>query len=171
MHRANQIIYHLARLVDWRAALQQGAYRGSEEDRDDGFLHFSTGDQIADSAARHRSGEAGLLLLHVPVAALGDALRWEASGNGQFFPHLYGELPVEAVLRVDPLRRHGFVPAVPRAVFPVRGAVVVASPLHRTDLRSTQSRSRARVRTRIDFTPPSESPSRARMASRRRPSW
>ena len=96
-------VYHLARRADWEAAQTSGTYTGSVQDRVDGFLHFSTREQIVETAARHRKGEPDLLLLRVPTDPLGDALRWERSRSGAVFPHLYGELEVAAVERVDPL--------------------------------------------------------------------
>ena len=55
------------------------------------------------SAAKHRAGQDGLVLLTVDGDVLGDALKWEPSRGGVLFPHLHGELPVSAVLRADPL--------------------------------------------------------------------
>ena len=96
-------VFHLARRTAWEAAQRTGSYRGSDDDRRDGFLHFSTAAQIVESARRHRAGEPDLLLLRVRTADLGDELRWEPSRGGALFPHLYGELPVTAVDRVDEL--------------------------------------------------------------------
>lgn len=90
-------IYHLSRRPDWEQAKQSGAYVGSAEDTADGFLHFSTADQVVESARKHRSGESGLVLLEVDAERLGDSLRWEPSRGGQLFPHLYGSMPVSAV--------------------------------------------------------------------------
>ena len=87
-----------------QAAEESGTYRGSEQDRADGFLHFSTAEQIVESARRHRAGEADLLLLRVKAEPLGEALRWEESRGGALFPHLYGDLDASAVDRVDELR-------------------------------------------------------------------
>jgi uncharacterized protein (DUF952 family) len=97
------IIYHLAREAGWRDAQRTGTYRGTAEDRADGFLHFSTGGQVAESAARHRKGETDLILVAVESEALGDALRWEPSRGGALFPHLYGALPVASVRWTQPL--------------------------------------------------------------------
>ncbi len=96
-------IYHLCRQGDWLLAAAKGVYEGSDQDRSDGFLHFSTSDQIEDSAQRHRAGEADLLLLVADSAQLGEALRWEASSSGELYPHLYAALPLSAVLEVVPL--------------------------------------------------------------------
>lgn len=97
------LIYHLARAAEWAAATAEGTYHGSVEDRRDGYLHFSTAAQIRVSAARHRAGEAGLLLIEADADRLGEALKWEESRGGALFPHLYGPLPLTAVLRTAPL--------------------------------------------------------------------
>ena len=86
-------IYHLSRRADWDRARAAGSYEGSREDTADGFLHFSTALQVTGSAAKHRSGERGLVLLEVDSAAL----KWEPARGGELFPHLYGPLPVSAV--------------------------------------------------------------------------
>ena len=98
-----KMIYTLVREADWREAEAEGAYRGSADDRHDGFLHFSTAAQLRASAAKHRAGQADLLMVAVDAAALGEALRWEPAAGGRrpgLFPHLYGALPVSCAARV-----------------------------------------------------------------------
>ncbi len=97
------LIYHMCKREEWQAAASSGAYSGSSQDRADGFLHFSTAGQIVESAAKHRAGQDGLLLLTVDAEVLGEALKWEDSRGGAQFPHLYGDLPVSAAARVDEL--------------------------------------------------------------------
>ncbi len=96
-------IFHMCRAEEWQAAQAAGSYPGSSQDRADGFIHFSTGAQLPESAAKHRTGQTGLVLLTVDPDRLGPALKWEPSRGGQLFPHLYGALPVSAVIRTDPL--------------------------------------------------------------------
>jgi uncharacterized protein (DUF952 family) len=106
-------IYHIGPREDWEAAKAAGHYEGSPQDRADGFIHFSTAEQVEDSAAKHRTGQPGLVLLAVDPEALGDSLRWEASRGGALFPHLYGVLPLAALrdvweLPLGPDSRHLF---------------------------------------------------------------
>ena len=96
-------IYHMCTRAEWDAAQALGQYEGSSQDRADGFIHFSGADQVKGSAAKHRAGQEGLVLLAVEAAALGPALRWEASRGNALFPHLYGALPLAAVRQVDDL--------------------------------------------------------------------
>jgi uncharacterized protein (DUF952 family) len=107
------VIYHLARDADWRTAADCGEYAGGQQDREDGFIHFSTAAQVADSAARHRAGEPDILLVAVEAGVLGESLKWEAGRKGAPFPHLYGPLRMSAVLWAKPLPlgtdgRHAF---------------------------------------------------------------
>jgi uncharacterized protein (DUF952 family) len=97
------LIYHMCRRTEWETARAVGAYRGSSQDTADGFIHFSTAAQIRESARKHRAGQRDLVLVTVDPAALGAALKWEPSRDGALFPHLYGVLPMDAVVKVDPL--------------------------------------------------------------------
>ena len=99
----DDVIFHMCRRDEWDSAQSEGLYHGSSQDRADGFIHFSTRAQIVESAAKHRAGQDGLMLLRVDATRLGDALKWEASRHGQLFPHLYGALPLEAVIAADDL--------------------------------------------------------------------
>jgi uncharacterized protein (DUF952 family) len=99
----NKTIYHICRLTEWQAAVAGGTYAGSSQDQADGFIHFSTGAQVEESAQRHRAGQDGLVLLVVQSAHLGEALRWEEARGGQLFPHLYGPLALNAVMEVHDL--------------------------------------------------------------------
>lgn len=109
-------IYKICPEALWREAEALGAFGGMEIDRRDGFIHFSTADQAPETAARHFSGQDGLVLVAVDGDALGADLRWEVSRGGALFPHLYGRpLPLSAVEWVKPLPlgpdgRHQFPP-------------------------------------------------------------
>ena len=92
------IIYHVCRRDEWLAAVARGAYAGSSQDQADGFIHFSDLAQVRASTAKHRAGQDDLTLLVVDASRLGDALKWETSRGGMLFPHLYAELPVDAVV-------------------------------------------------------------------------
>ena len=91
-------IYHVCKGEEWQAARARGAYAGSSQDIADGFIHFSELSQVRASTAKHRAGQDGLTLLVVDATRLGDALKWETSRYNLLFPHLYAELPLEAVI-------------------------------------------------------------------------
>jgi uncharacterized protein (DUF952 family) len=112
------MIYHMCPAETWQAALRDGSYRGTADDLRDGFIHFSTAEQIAESARRQRAGQTGLVLIAIESARLGDRLKWEKSRGGALFPHLYGALdPAEAAsvrpLPLGPDGEHVFPPLDP----------------------------------------------------------
>jgi uncharacterized protein (DUF952 family) len=97
-------IYKVLTHDAWRAAEASGVFEGSAHDQRDGFIHFSTAEQLAQTLQKHYSGARDLVLLFVTAEALAqDALRWEPSRGGALFPHLYAPLPSSAVSRAEPL--------------------------------------------------------------------
>jgi uncharacterized protein (DUF952 family) len=99
-----RIIYKICPASAWREAERHGAFGGSADDRRDGFIHFSTAAQVAETARKHFFGQSGLFLIAVDADALGDSLRFEPSRNDELFPHLYGDLDLGAVTAVLELR-------------------------------------------------------------------
>jgi len=98
-----QTIYKICSEAEWREAERAGRFAGAAVDRADGFIHFSTADQVRETAAKHFAGQDRLVLVAVAADRLGAGLKWEPSRGGALFPHLYGALPLEAVLSVAPL--------------------------------------------------------------------
>jgi len=96
-------IYKICPASAWREAERQGVFRGSPVDLRDGFIHFSTAAQVAETAAKHFARQHGLVLVAVDGEALGPALKWERSRGGDLFPHLYAALPLSAVRWTRPL--------------------------------------------------------------------
>ena len=56
--REMTLVYKICRASDWREAVAQGAYRGSSDDRRDGFIHLSAGHQLKETAQRHFAGQS-----------------------------------------------------------------------------------------------------------------
>jgi uncharacterized protein (DUF952 family) len=96
-------IYKICGRLEWQAAERDGAYRGSEVDRHDGFVHFSTAAQTVETVEKHFAGQRDLMLIAVDAATLGAALKWEPSRGGARFTHLYGAMPLSAVRWAKPL--------------------------------------------------------------------
>jgi len=99
----SETLYKICPGDAWRQAVGKGAFAGAPVDLRDGYIHFSTAAQVAETAARHFAGQDDLLLVAVDAAALGDALKWEPSRGGVLFPHLYGSLAMSAVLSAQDL--------------------------------------------------------------------
>jgi uncharacterized protein (DUF952 family) len=97
------LIFKIFRADEFAAFEAAGTTRGAPVDLADGYIHFSTAAQAAETAAKHFADEDDLVLLALESDALGDALKWEPSRGGQLFPHLYRELRRADVLWVAPL--------------------------------------------------------------------
>jgi len=70
-------------------------------DLTDGYIHFSTAAQAAETARKHFSGQADLVVLTLEAEALGEHLKWEPSRGGDLFPHLYVPLELDQVIAVS----------------------------------------------------------------------
>jgi len=102
-HHATMLIYKIFRLPEWRALEAEGQTQGAPVDLADGYIHFSTADQVIETAARHFEGQTDLMLAAINANGLGEALRWEVSRGGAPFPHLYRPLRRDDVLWARPL--------------------------------------------------------------------
>lgn len=96
-------IYKIVPRELWQEARNAGLFKGASIDLKDGYIHFSTGAQAVETARLHFAGQSDLLLVAVDAAVFGEALKWEASRGGDLFPHLYADLPLDAVLWEKPL--------------------------------------------------------------------
>lgn len=110
------MIYKICPADIWQAAEAEGKFNGAGIDLADGYIHFSTADQVAETAFLHFNQVEDLLLIRVRVADLD--LTWEASRGGQLFPHLYSPLPLTVVDAVIPMPvggdgRHQFPDDIP----------------------------------------------------------
>jgi uncharacterized protein (DUF952 family) len=98
VHDASMLIYKIFRRAEWDAFRAAGITTGAPIDVADGYVHFSTAAQVAETAARHFARESDLVLLALNTATLGDALKWEPSRGGALFPHLYRPLRLSDVI-------------------------------------------------------------------------
>jgi uncharacterized protein (DUF952 family) len=87
------------------AALEaERTFAGSADDRRDGYIHLSTAAQLEGTLAKHFAGQEDLHLAAVDLDALVDTVKWESARDSEF-PHIYGPLPLEAVVAYSPLER------------------------------------------------------------------
>jgi len=90
------LIYKICPEALWREAEAAGVFRGAAVDLADGFIHFSTAEQVRETAAKHFAGQRDLVLVAFDDDRLGETLRYEPSRGGALFPHLYGPLDPKA---------------------------------------------------------------------------
>ncbi|MEW9855560.1 DUF952 domain-containing protein [Novosphingobium sp. M1R2S20] len=84
---------------------REGVFTGAPVDLEDGYIHLSTGEQLEETVAKHFAGQENLQLAEVDLIALGESVRWEPSRGGALFPHIYGTLPLAAVIAYGELKR------------------------------------------------------------------
>lgn len=103
----------------WASACREGIYRGSPDDRRDGFIHFSAPAQLRGTAAKHFREQADLVLVAFDEKVFGNALVWEPSRGGDLFPHLYGTVSTKVAIweKPLPLGADG-VPQIPEDIAP-----------------------------------------------------
>ncbi|MEM7302542.1 MAG: DUF952 domain-containing protein [Pseudomonadota bacterium] len=102
-HGSPELIYKIIDADAWSKAEAAGVFHGASIDLTDGYIHFSTAAQVADTAQRHFANIGNLLLVSVDTKALGDKLVYEEARGGALFPHLYEPLKMSHVERVNPM--------------------------------------------------------------------
>lgn len=96
-HVTPMLIYKIFRAAEWAEFDATGTSGGAPIDLADGYIHFSTGAQVAQTARKYFAGCDDLVLLALQADALGDALKWELARGGARFPHLYRALQTRDV--------------------------------------------------------------------------
>jgi uncharacterized protein (DUF952 family) len=97
------LIYKIFRAPEWAALRTDGTTTGAPIDVADGYIHFSTAPQAAETAAKHFAGQGDLFLIAVEADALGDDLKWDVSRGDALFPHLYRDMRIADVHWAQPL--------------------------------------------------------------------
>ena len=94
----DDLIFHITTREDWEKHKKNGRYQ-PESLEQEGFIHFSSGSQVSDTANRLFSDDDQILLLVIDVSTLGENIKYEEdSETGDKFPHLYGPLSTNAVI-------------------------------------------------------------------------
>lgn len=98
-------LLHICSRDAWLAARAAGRYAADSLDTE-GFIHLSRRDQVLAPADERFRGQSGLVLLEIEESGLTAPLRYEAAeAGGEEFPHVYGPIPLAAVVAV-----HAFPP-------------------------------------------------------------
>lgn len=110
------LIYKVLRSEEWHALDAEGETDGAPVDRADGYIHFSTAEQVGETLARHFVGTDGLVIAACDAEGMKDALRWEPSRDGALFPHLYRRLRRDDVIWHLPIETRNGQHVVPGRV-------------------------------------------------------
>jgi len=87
----------------WQAA-PPGPFRVPSLESE-GFIHCSNREQVARSANKFYADEPEMLVLEIDPARLSSELRDEEGRPGELFPHVYGPINREAIIKVIGLVR------------------------------------------------------------------
>ncbi|MCC6298981.1 MAG: DUF952 domain-containing protein [Anaerolineales bacterium] len=114
------MIYHLTFRKNWRYALATGPYKAKSLEKE-GFIHCSTAEQLVPVAMDFFASRRKLTVLAIDEARLTSPVKWEKPVNGpppglppnSKFPHIYGPINLEAVIKTPDMERNAddvFVP-------------------------------------------------------------
>jgi uncharacterized protein (DUF952 family) len=97
------MIYHVVSGPNWQKAIEQGFYEAASLAAE-GFIHASKAEQVQGVLARYYNGQTDLLLLHIDETKLKAPLSFElATSVNESFPHIYGRLNLDAVIKTENL--------------------------------------------------------------------
>jgi uncharacterized protein (DUF952 family) len=96
----SELIYHITTFAWWSKQSAADSY-ATETLAEEGFIHCSTSEQVKDTLERYYANQKGLLLLHIDPTLLKAELKYEVSTNGQLFPHVFGKINREAIVKVE----------------------------------------------------------------------
>ena len=102
--KANNFIYKICTINEWKKALSSGIFFGTEKDLKDKYIHFSTKNQLIKTLSLHFKDKKNLCLLKLSTKELN--IKWELSRKNQLFPHLYDKFNVNLVLTVYNLKQN-----------------------------------------------------------------
>lgn len=97
--------YKVLTAAEMQALEHDGSFAGSPDDLRDGYIHLSTATQLEGTLAKHFAGQGNLHLAAVDLDALAETIKWESARDREF-PHIYGPLPLDAVIAYGLLERH-----------------------------------------------------------------
>ena len=92
-----QFVYKICTKLEWQEIKSKGQLTGLKKDLEDGYIHFSDYDQIAETLKKFYQNQKNLVLLKVDTLKL-DHLVWEQASDGNMFPHLYSSLDISNVV-------------------------------------------------------------------------
>lgn len=90
--------YKILTAQQWAQFDADGVFYGAPVDVADGYIHLSAAEQVQGTLDKHFAGQADLVIAEVDLTVLGDLVKWEISRGDALFPHIYGPLPLAAVV-------------------------------------------------------------------------
>ena len=101
-NRVFPMLLHIAHGDEWARAQMDGVYK-ADSLSDQGFIHCSYPHQVVKVANSVYRGQRGLVLLHIDPDRLDSRVVEEDGGDGELYPHVYGPINLDAVVKVERL--------------------------------------------------------------------
>ena len=102
---SDRFIFKLLTQEQWDAFKSEKVFSGAPIDIADGYIHFSSASQVAETAEKYFADLPTVILAEVDVENLSIPVAWEPSRGGALFPHLSATLPIGAVTRTSALEK------------------------------------------------------------------
>lgn len=96
------MIYHVVHSDEWNRQINLSNFVPPDYHRE-GFIHCCTKEQLSGVLNRYYKGVSGLLVLHLDESKLSSELKYELSTNNEKFPHLFGAINRDAVVKTEAL--------------------------------------------------------------------
>ena len=97
------VIYKILKNSEFLELEMNGKSCGSPVDKVDGFIHFSTKEQLSETLKKHFYQKNNLILMAVETDKIANHLKWEKSRNNELFPHLYSNLKFDDAFWFAPI--------------------------------------------------------------------
>ncbi len=92
--------YKILTATQWALFQQDRVFHGAPVDLSDGYIHLSDASQLQGTLDKHFAGQSDLVIAQIDLSQLHGDIKWEVSRGGALFPHLYGPLPLRAVIDI-----------------------------------------------------------------------
>jgi uncharacterized protein (DUF952 family) len=99
------LIYKILLPTEWAEFETTGRFDGSPFDRNSGFIHCSSREQVGGTATRMFAQEPALVVVALDTQMLGESVRWEEGPDSGLFPHVYAALPLSALVAIHRIAR------------------------------------------------------------------
>ncbi len=100
---SDRIIYHITSAPEWNLAQSKGEYEPCQF-ADEGFIHCSYSHQLETVIKRFFLEKKNLLVLEIDSTALDcEVIEENLEGGTELYPHIYGKLPLNAIVSCRPL--------------------------------------------------------------------
>lgn len=99
------LIYHIVLPAIWAQYKDKPAYE-AESLATEGFIHCSYANQLEAVLKRYYADAGTVLILTIDTEKLTSELIEEPSTNNEIYPHIYGNINIDAIIDVSNRQKH-----------------------------------------------------------------